>query len=107
MQFKRGSIMLVPSPAELLAIQFFVLKNTIFHYTKAKMVPKKVLALVLLKYYDLQTLQNPTIFQFFRRSIKSRLARRKARPVIGPRVGRGRRRAGGRFGSDRKRPGKN
>jgi hypothetical protein len=52
------------------------------------MVLKKVLAMVLTKYYSLQTLQNPTNFQFFRR---------------GQAAGGG----GGRFGSDRGRPHKN
>ena len=45
---------------------------------RPKMVQKKVLAMVLLKYYNLQTLQNPMNFQFFRRSINWRLARPKA-----------------------------
>ena len=55
------------------------------------MVLKKVLAMVLTKYFSLQTLQGPTTFQVFRWSIESRLARRKAGPVIRSQVGRGRR----------------
>ena len=72
------------------------------------MVQKKVLAMVLIKYYNLQTLQNPTKFQNVRRSIRSRLARPKARPgracdqaASWPQAAA----AGG--GSDRKRPSKN
>ena len=70
-------------------ITMFYIKSTIFHYTKAKNGFKKILALVLLKYYDLQTLQNSTNLHFFRRSIKSQVARPKAGPVTRPRVGRG------------------
>ena len=60
------------------------------------MVLKKVLEMVLTKYYNLQTLQNATIFQFICRSIKSQVAGPKAGP------------AGGRAGGlDWKRLGKN
>ena len=68
------------------------------------MILKKVLAMVLTKYYYLQTLQNPMKFQNFRRSIKSRLAQRKVCDSAAA-IGRGRQRrmggrAGGRFGSE-------
>ena len=97
----------LPSPAELLAIHFFVSNIHFSIIPRPKMVSKKVLAMVLAKYYGLQTLQNPANFQFFRRSIKSQVARPKAGPVTRPPVGGGGGGAGRRSGgSDRKRPGK-